>query len=59
MEDLKFSLLNEIVPIGDTTVHSKAFEKNNKEEENDNDDMDNIDNIKNEEKKRKYLMEIY
>ena len=51
LEDLKFSLLNEIVPIGDTTVHSKAFEKNNKEEENDNDDMDNIDNIKNEEKK--------
>ena len=25
LEDLKFSLLNDIVPIGDTTVHSKAF----------------------------------
>ena len=45
LEDLKFSLLNEIVPLGDTTVHSKAFL--NKEEENGNIDLDNLDNIEN------------
>ena len=31
LEDLKFSLLNEIVPLGDTTVHSKAFVNKEKE----------------------------
>ena len=50
LEDLKFSLLNEIVPIGDTTVHSKAFL--NKEEENENIDLDNLDNIENMEDKK-------
>ena len=47
LEDLKFSLLNDIVPLGDTTVHSKAFNEN-KEELNDNIDLDNIENIKND-----------
>ena len=44
LEDLKFSLLNDIVPLGDTTVHSKAF---NNKEDNDNNDKINLDNIEN------------
>ena len=47
LEDLKFSLLNEIVPLGDTTVHSKAFVNKEKEKEDDTKkyDLDNIENI--------------
>ena len=47
LEDLKFSLLNEIVPLGDTTVHSKAFVNKEKEKEDDikKYDLDNIENI--------------
>ena len=45
LEDLKYSLLNEIVPLGDTTVHSKAFINKDKEEDKENIDLDNIDNI--------------
>ena len=47
LEDLKFSLLNEIVPVGDTTVHSKAFVNKEKEKEDDTKkyDLDNIENI--------------
>ena len=53
LEDLKFSLLNEIVPLGDTTVHSKAFinKEKDKEEENDHIDLDNIGNLNSNEKK--------
>ena len=50
LEDLKFSLLNEIIPIGDTSVHSKAFLI--KEEENENIDLDNLENIENIENKK-------
>ena len=45
LEDLKYSLLNEIVPLGDTTVHSKAFVNKEKEEDNENIDLDNLDHI--------------
>ena len=47
LEDLKFSLLNEIVPLGDTTVYSKAFVNKEKEKEDDikKYDLDNIENI--------------
>ena len=47
LEDLKFSLLNEIVPLGDTTVHSKAFVNKEKEKEDDikQYDLDDIENI--------------
>ena len=57
LEDLKFSLLNEIVPLGDTTVHSKAFvnKEKEKEEEKENIDLDNIDNIDNKEADNNYL----
>ena len=48
LEDLKFNLLNDIVPLGDTTVHSKAFindldkdiDLQNNEEENLEGDID-------------------
>ena len=50
LEDLKYSLFNEIVPLGDTTVHSKAFVNKNEEEENDNVDMDKIEDLLNNEK---------
>ena len=67
LEDLKFSLLNDIVPIGDTTVHSKAFieedikknidnnlnNENNIKMENKNTDIGNIDES-NEEDIKKY-----
>ena len=56
LEDLKFSLLNDIVPIADTTLHSKAFvndlfkelelDKNNDENLNIEGDI-NIDQIEN------------
>ena len=46
LEDLKYSLLNEIVSLGDTTVHSKAFINKDKEEDKENIDLDNIDNNK-------------
>ena len=45
LEDLKYSLLNEIVPLGDTTVHSKAFVNKEKEEDKENIDLDNLDHI--------------
>ena len=50
LEDLKYSLFNEIVPLGDTTVHSKAFVNKNEEEENDNIDLDKIEHLVNKEK---------
>ena len=50
LEDLKYSLFNEIVPLGDTTVHSKALVNKNEEEENDNVDLDKIENLVNNEK---------
>ena len=49
LEDLKFSLLNDIVPIGDTTVHSKAFindlDKDIELENNENENFDEDINI--------------
>ena len=50
LEDLKYSLFNEIVPLGDTSMHSKAFVNKNEEEENDNIDLDKIENLLNNEK---------
>ena len=50
LEDLKYSLFNEIVPLGDTTVHSKAFVNKNEEEENHNIDLDKIEHLVNKEK---------
>jgi hypothetical protein len=50
LEDLKYSLFNEIVPLGDTTVHSKAFVNKNDEEDNDNVDLDKIEHLVNKEK---------
>ena len=38
LEDLKFSLLNDIVPLGDTSVHSKAFNDNNLTQNNNGND---------------------
>ena len=51
LEDLKYSLLNEIVPLGDTTVHSKAFVNKEKDKEEENIDLDNIENLNENEKK--------
>ena len=53
LEDLKYSLLNEIVPLGDTTVHSKAFVNKEKDKEEENIDLDNIENLNENEKKEK------
>ena len=50
LEDLKYSLFNEIVPLGDTSMHSKALVNKNEEEENDNIDLDKIENLLNNEK---------
>ena len=55
LEDLKFNLLNDIVPIDDTTVHSKAFindlDKDIELENNENDIMDEDININKKGKK--------
>ena len=60
LEDLKFSLLNDIVPIGDTTVHSKAFiDDLDKDIEFENNiDNDNEKDI-NKNKKKKEKKDIF
>ncbi len=57
LEDLKFSLLNDIVPIGDTTIHSKAFiddlDKDIEfEKNNDNENIKNENQSQKKEKKK-------
>ena len=47
LEDLKFSLLNDIVPLGDTSVHSKAFydDNINQNKNNNNNSNDKNENV--------------
>ena len=44
LQDLKFSLLNDIVPLGDTSVHSKAFKDDNLNQNNNNNNNSNDKN---------------
>ena len=62
LEDLKFSLLNDIVPIGDTTVHSKAFindlDKDIDLQNNDDENLDADINVDQKEDKKTNIENI-
>jgi len=47
LEELKFSLLNDIVPLGDTSLHSKAFNDDNLNQNNDKNEKENENEVEN------------